>query len=86
METSKMNYNFGSTSMTKPKPPLESSKKEYSMGLNAPNPQLLQLQAQIIAYRILARNQPLPPQIVIAVSGGPQVPQRPASSTSIETP
>merc|ERR1719509_252131 len=43
------------------------------------NPQLLQLRAQIMAYRILARHQPLPPQIAMAVSGGQQ---RPASSES----
>ena len=29
--------------------------------------QMLQLRAQIMAYRILARNQPLPPQIAMAV-------------------
>jgi hypothetical protein len=28
---------------------------------------MLQLRAQIMAYRILARNQPLPPQIAMAV-------------------
>eukprot|EP00095_Tigriopus_kingsejongensis_P009239 maker-scaffold495_size155559-snap-gene-0.32 protein:Tk09239 transcript:maker-scaffold495_size155559-snap-gene-0.32-mRNA-1 annotation:"homeotic gene" len=33
------------------------------------NPQMLQLRAQIMAYRFLARNQPLPPQIAMAVSG-----------------
>lgn len=46
------------------------------------NPQLLQLRAQIMAYRILARHQPLPPQIAMAVAGGPQ---RPASSDSAPT-
>ena len=30
-------------------------------------PQMVQLRAQIMAYRILARNQPLPPQIASAV-------------------
>ena len=30
-------------------------------------PQMVQLRAQIMAYRILARNQPLPPQISLAV-------------------
>ena len=48
MESSKMNYNFESTSMAKPKPPLyalKSSKKEYSIGINGPNSQLLQLRA-----------------------------------------
>ena len=33
------------------------------------NQQLLQLRAQIMAYRILARNQPLPQQIAMAVQG-----------------
>ncbi len=33
------------------------------------NPQMLQLRAQIMAYRYLARNHPLPPQIVMAVQG-----------------
>jgi len=33
------------------------------------NPQLLQLRAQIMAYRMLARHQPLPPQIALAVTG-----------------
>ena len=31
------------------------------------SPQMVQLRAQIMAYRILARNQPLPPQITLAV-------------------
>ena len=30
---------------------------------------MLQLRAQIMAYRFLARNQPLPPQIAVAVTG-----------------
>jgi len=33
------------------------------------NTQMLQLRAQIMAYRFLARNQPLPPQIAVAVTG-----------------
>ena len=33
------------------------------------NTQMLQLRAQIMAYRFLARNQQLPPQIAIAVTG-----------------
>ena len=33
------------------------------------NQQMLQLRAQIMAYRILARNHPLPPQIAMAVQG-----------------
>lgn len=33
------------------------------------NPQIMQLRAQIMAYRMLARHQPLPPQIVMAVQG-----------------
>lgn len=47
---------------------------------NFQNSQMLQLRAQIMAYRILARNQPLPPQIAMAVQGKrpegvpPQVP------------
>merc|ERR1711981_468431 len=36
---------------------------------NFQNTQMLQLRAQIMAYRILARNQPLPPQIAMAVQG-----------------
>ena len=36
---------------------------------NFQNPQLLQLRAQIMAYRMLARHQPLPPQIAMAVTG-----------------
>merc|ERR1712045_343257 len=36
---------------------------------NFQNTQMLQLRAQITAYRILARNQPLPPQIAMAVQG-----------------
>jgi SWI/SNF-related matrix-associated actin-dependent regulator of chromatin subfamily A protein 2/4 len=40
------------------------------------NTQMLQLRAQIMAYRFLARNQPLPPQIAMAVSGRrPEQPQ-----------
>ena len=34
-----------------------------------PQQTMLQLRAQIMAYRFLARNQPLPPQIAMAVSG-----------------
>ncbi len=34
-----------------------------------PNNQMLQFRAQLMAYRILARNQPLPQQIAMAVSG-----------------
>ena len=37
------------------------------------NPQLRQLCAQIIAYRILAGIQPLPPKSHMAVNGGPQL-------------
>jgi len=33
------------------------------------NPQIVQLRAQIMAYRMLARQQPLPPQIIMAVQG-----------------
>ena len=33
--------------------------------------QMLQLRAQIMAYRILTRNQPLPPQIAMAVQVSP---------------
>jgi len=33
------------------------------------NPQILQLRAQIMAYRMLARHQPLSPQIIMAVQG-----------------
>ena len=51
------------------------NKEEYF----SENAQLLQLRAQMMAYRILARHQPLPSQIFMAVSGGPQ---RPASSKS----
>lgn len=36
---------------------------------NFQNPQMLQLRAQIMAYRILARNSALPPQISMAVQG-----------------
>merc|ERR1719400_2971949 len=36
---------------------------------NFQNPQLLQLRAQIMSYRMLARPQPLPPQIAMAVTG-----------------
>merc|ERR1711993_205212 len=36
---------------------------------NFQNTQMLQLRAQIMAYRILAHNQPLPPQIAMAVQG-----------------
>lgn len=47
---------------------------------------MLQLRAQIMAYRFLARNQPLPPQIAVAVTGrrpeqqqpgGPPLPGQP---------
>ena len=47
------------------------------------NPQIMQLRAQIMAYRMLARHQPLPPQIVMAVQGkreGPPPPGPPGSS------
>ena len=33
------------------------------------NPQLLQLRAQIMAYRMLVKHQPLPPQIDLTVTG-----------------
>ena len=33
------------------------------------NPQVIQLRAQIMAYRMLSRQQPLPPQIIMAVQG-----------------
>ena len=33
------------------------------------NQQMMQLKAQIMAYRFLARNQPLPPQVAMAVQG-----------------
>lgn len=36
---------------------------------NFQNTQMLQLRAQIMAYRFLARNQALPPQIAVAVTG-----------------
>ena len=50
---------------------------------NFQNTQMLQLRAQIMAYRILARNQPLPAQIAMAVQGkrpeqgGPVGPNQP---------
>merc|ERR1719167_405633 len=65
---------------------------------NFQNPQLLQLRAQIMAYRMLARHQPLPPQIAMAVTGkrepgaplgGPrpgQGPPPPAEGRSSGTP
>jgi len=61
---------------------------------NFQNPQLLQLRAQIMAYRMLARHQPLPPQIAMAVTGkraepgGPAGPgyNRPPESRSSGTP
>jgi len=54
---------------------------------NFQNPQLLQLRAQIMAYRMLARHQPLPQQLALAVTGKradstgappPGAPQRPS--------
>ena len=65
---------------------------------NFQNPQLLQLRAQIMAYRMLARHQPLPPQIAMAVTGkrdpgasgaprpGPGQGPPPAESRSSGTP
>lgn len=45
------------------------------------NPQMLQLRAQIMAYRFLARNQPLPNQIAMAVQGKRPENQGPPGST-----
>ena len=41
------------------------------------NPQLRQLRAQIIAYRILAGLQPLPPKSLMAVKRGTQISTNP---------
>ena len=54
----------------------EASALEYASTVTRPdrnsfqNPQLLQLRAQIMAYRILDRKQPLPLKITMAISGG----------------
>ena len=49
------------------------SKKSQSFS----SPQLLQLRAQIMAYKLLARSQPLPEHIRIAVQGKPGTPVKP---------
>jgi len=62
----------------------------YSGGERPPsnfqNPQLLQLRAQIMAYRMLARHQPLPPQIALAVTGKRAESAPPPSSTAAGAP
>jgi SWI/SNF-related matrix-associated actin-dependent regulator of chromatin subfamily A protein 2/4 len=50
-------------------------------GVPTGSPQMLQLRAQIMAYRILARNQPLPHQIAMAVQG-----KRPDSVSGVQQP
>lgn len=61
-----------------PAPNLMSQASQKAHGFSSP--QLLQLRAQIMAYKLLARNQPLPEHIRIAIQGkSPSV--KPAGSS-----
>ena len=56
-------------SRSSPAPNMMSPASQKGHGFSSP--QLLQLRAQIMAYKLLARNQPLPEHIRIAIQGKP---------------